>query len=73
MVGGGADGGASGDAGRRPVRRGRLGRRVSGPGQPGHEQVRIDDDAAMMGWSVVSGQSSVVSDRGSDGQMTTDK
>ena len=38
--------------------------------------VRIDDDAAMMGWSVVSGQSSVVSGQWSamaaDGQLTTD-
>ena len=58
----------------RPVRRGRLGRRVPGPGQPGHEpdpDRRRRGDAGMV-MSVVS--RSVVSGQWQDraGQRTTD-
>ena len=45
-----------------------LGGAYLGLANPGTNTIRIDDDAAMMGWSEVSGQKSV-----DDGPMTKDK
>ena len=52
-----------------------LGGAYLGLANPATNAIRIDDDAAMMGWSVVTGHSSLVSGHSSldYGQMTNDK